>query len=88
MKYIGTQYGAAANLLELTMDEWAALGQFLECLGVRTRMTMGEFRDGVFVVTIQGDNPYRDWLRIDMIGKTLGKADKEMTPESIAAYMR
>lgn len=93
MEHITTQYGLKRNLLKLTADEYRAIEPFLLSLGVRTRMTKGYYENGVEILEIQGENPYKESLfpvksQNDVLKQARDYAERMMEFDSIAWYKR
>jgi hypothetical protein len=83
MKHISEQYGATANLLQCSGDDFEAISAFLKGLGVRCRVTSWNV-GGSGEYIIQAENPYKGWIR----GEDRYFADRAMTDEAISAYQR
>lgn len=80
MQHITEEYGQETNLLVMNHDDYYILDKFLRGLGVRIRTT--EWHGDT--VTIQGDNPYKDWISRE--DRKL--ADRDMTDDAVDIYKR
>lgn len=87
MMHITEEYGQPCNLLVLSEEEYRVLDAFLRLEGVRIRQCKS-YRG---TVTIQGENPFQQWLthcaRTEYPAmKGLERAREEMSDREIERY--
>lgn len=82
---LGTCGEYDSHTLELTSDDYYhELEPFLLSLGIKSRVCSSECVNGVWMVEIQAENPYKFWCRKD----DRKNADDEFTPFRLSCYKR
>lgn len=84
MKHIIEQYGEPVNYLHVSGDDFKQLEPFLLGLGIRCRVMMTSWEDGVMYHDIQAENPYKFWNTPEQ----RRIADSQLTPFAISCYKR
>lgn len=92
MEHITNQYGRGVNYLKMPSEAYfKVLDPFLLELGIRSRVMSSYYQDGVCMVEVQADNPYKvNLISYSSLSKETAQAylnaEYLMKPDSLMRY--